>query len=164
LDLKKQFYWQKPAMSSKIQLTVDELNVLVTISIMRAQSLDGLNNQLTVKSAWHEVLKYETCLSSSLAANTIPGGVARVGAVTAALAAGRIAEAYDLKERFSKDLLLSLERRTALTRVLNEFEFNQQSRFPALALLGRSGVLTEVSQRRPHSRGFNFFTLSGLAA
>jgi hypothetical protein len=78
-----------------LALTEDELNTLVSIAIRRAEVSDDVNSP-TASDAWHEVMVYEERIASITRPEEITGGIARVGAVRAALAAGQRLEAARL--------------------------------------------------------------------
>src|SRR5271167_3758781 len=93
-----------------IALTEDELDTLVSIAIRRAELLDDARSP-AANDAWHEVMVYEERLAATTSAKDIPGGVARVGAVRAALAAGRRLDASNLASRYLAEEELPPERR-----------------------------------------------------
>lgn len=100
-------------------LTEDELDVLVSIAIRRAELLDEERSPAAA-DAWHEVMLYERRLAEVTSAADVAGGVARSGAVRAALAAGERAEAERLASLYLADPSLSLDRREAIERALLE--------------------------------------------
>ena len=100
-------------------LTEDELDTLVSVAIHRAEILDELQSP-TAQEAWHEVMVYEERLAAITRPEEIPGGVARVGAVTAALAAGRRIEALRLSSCYLAEPAFPPERRAAIQRAFHE--------------------------------------------
>lgn len=133
-------------------LTEDELDVLVSIAIRRAQILDDAGSPAAC-DAWREVMTYEERLAGTTPASEITGGVARVGAITAALAAGQRQEAERLASRYLADDLLPRERRLAIGRAFEEDRERRARLFPALAKSGRLAELDEwraKALRNPH--------------
>jgi hypothetical protein len=126
------------------RLSEDELDMLVSIAISRAELLDDVRSS-AASDAWREVLLYETQLAVITPAELITGGVARVGAVRAALAAGERAQAIRLKAQYLGESLLSSERRAAIERAFQEDQQHLAEHFPALA---RSGRLAELQRWR----------------
>src|SRR5437867_1838363 len=102
-----------------IALTEDELDTLVSIAIRRAELLDDAGSP-TANDAWHEVMMYEERLAMITRPAEIAGGIARVGAVRAALAAGERLEAERLASQYLAEDLLPPERRTAIKRAFQE--------------------------------------------
>ena len=94
----------------------DELDVLVSTAIRRAESLDEIDAS-SAGEAWREVMEYEKRLAAVTSPDEIAGGVARVGAIAAALAAGERAEAKALSVQYLAEDLLPPERRAAIERV-----------------------------------------------
>ncbi len=125
-------------------LTEDDLDTLVSIAIRRAEVLEDIGSP-TSHEAWHEVMTYEERLAAITPAFEITGGIARAGAVRAALAAGRRADAETLASRYLSDDSLPAERRVAITVAFAEEEARLAEIFPALA---KSGRLTEVQEWR----------------
>ena len=125
-------------------LTEDELDTLVSIAIRRAEILDDLKSRQAV-DAWSEIMIYEERLAEMTRPEGIPGGVARVGAVTAALAAGRRSEASRLAALYLAEAPLPAERRAAIQRAFEEDQERLARRFPALS---RSGRLAELPEWR----------------
>jgi hypothetical protein len=128
--------------TASIALTEDELNTLVSIAIRRAELLDDTGSP-AANDAWYEVMFYEERLAEITAPGDIPGGVARAGAVSAALAAGQRQEAARLASQYLAEELLPPERRTAIERVFQEDRERLARRFPALAKNGRLAELDE---------------------
>lgn len=93
----------------------DDLDILVSIAIMRAESLDETGSP-AASEAWAEVMAYEMRLAEITRPDDLPGGLARVGAVTAGLAAGRRVEAIELADRYLAEPGLSPERSAALSK------------------------------------------------
>jgi hypothetical protein len=129
-----------------IGLSEDELDALVSIAIHRAEILDEMQSP-AAHDAWHEVMVYEERLATITDPGEVPGGVARVGAVTAALAAGRRSEAARLASRFLAEESLPSERRAAIQRAFHEDQERLARRFPALAKSGRLAELAEWRDR-----------------
>jgi hypothetical protein len=127
-----------------ITLTEDELDTLVSVAIRRAEVLDETGSPLADET-WREVMVYEERLASITPADEIPGGIARVGAVTAALAAGERHEALRLASQYLDEELLPPERRAAIERAFKEDRERLAERFPALA---KSGKLAELEEWR----------------
>src|SRR3990172_5184034 len=98
-----------------IALTEDELDILVSIAIRRAELLDDMGSP-TANDAWHEVMIYEERLAMITRPAEITGGVARVGAVRAALAAGQRLDAARLASQYLAEDSLPPERRVAIGR------------------------------------------------
>lgn len=122
----------------------DELDVLVSIAIRRAEILDDQRSRAS-QDAWHEVMIYEERLASIIEPSVITGGIARVGSIRAALAAGKRDDATRLAKRFLAEPSLPEERRFAIERVVQEDQEQQALRYPALA---KSGHLSELQQWR----------------
>ncbi|HSG40868.1 MAG TPA: hypothetical protein VLE27_14615 [Thermoanaerobaculia bacterium] len=89
------------------------------MAIRRAEVLEEQKSP-RAGDAWSEVMAYEERLAEITRPQDISGGVARVGAVTAALAAGRRSEASRLASRYLAEDQLSAERRAAIQRALEE--------------------------------------------
>ena len=75
--------------------TEDELDILVSAAIRRAELLDDAKSP-AARDAWREVMTYEERLAAITSPNGVAGGVARAGAVRAALAAGQRVDATRL--------------------------------------------------------------------
>jgi hypothetical protein len=131
-------------------LTEDELDTLVSIAIRRAEILDETQSP-GAADAWGEVMVYEERLAALTRPEEIPGGVARVGAVTAALAAGRRSDAARLAARYLAEETLPPERKEAVRRAFQEDEERLARRFPALA---KSGRLAELADWRASTSAF----------
>lgn len=123
-------------------LAEDQLDILVSIAIRRAEILDETKSPAACE-AWREVMVYEKRLAAITLPEEIPGGVARVGAVAAALAAGERQEAARLAERYLAEHAFPFERRAALDRVFREDRQRLAERFPALAKSGRMAELDD---------------------
>jgi|GEM_PF-1573453 len=121
-------------------LTEDELDTLVSIAIRRAEILDETQSP-GANDAWSEVVVYEERLAALTRPDDVPGGVARVGAVTAALAAGRRSDASRLASRYLAEEAFPSERREAIQRAFQEDQARLAQRFPALAKTGRLAEL-----------------------
>lgn len=123
-------------------VTEEELDVLVSIAIRRAEVLDNSDSPGAI-DAWREVMVYEERLSEMTAASEVPGGVARVGAVTAALAAGDRLRATELAQKYLSDQSLPTERRQAIERALDEHRKELAKGSPALSKNGRLDELDD---------------------
>lgn len=99
-------------------LTEDELDTLVSIAILRAESLEDAGAP-TAKDAWYEVMLYEQQLANLTSAEDVPGGIARVGAVRAAVAAGQFEAARILASTYLQEPELPAERKAAIEDVLS---------------------------------------------
>ena len=125
-------------------LTEDDLDVLVSVALRRAEILDELDSR-SAGEAWREVMEYEKRLAELTRAAEISGGVARVGAVAAALAAGERLAAQELSAQYLAESSLPQERRAAIDRVFQENQERLAVRFPAI---GRTGRLLELDKWR----------------
>lgn len=123
-------------------LTEDELDILVSIGIRRAELLDDMRSP-AAGDAWYEVMVYEEHLAMTTDPAEITGGVARAGAVRAALAAGKRSEAARLALMFLAEDALPPERRAAIERAFLEDQNRRAQRFQALARTGRLAELDE---------------------
>ena len=101
------------------RLTEDELDVLVSVALRRAEILDEIDAP-GAGEAWREVMEYEKRLAALTSPAEITGGIARVGAVAAALAAGERLLAQQLSTQYLAEALLPAERRAAIARVFQE--------------------------------------------
>lgn len=126
------------------RLTEDELDVLVSVALRRAEILDEIDSP-GAGEAWREVMEYETRLAALTSPAEITGGIARAGAVAAALAAGERLLAQQLSAQYLAEASLPVERRAAISRVFQEDEKRLASRFSALS---RSGLLAELPKWR----------------
>ncbi|MEZ5401610.1 MAG: hypothetical protein R2729_18195 [Bryobacteraceae bacterium] len=89
----------------------------MSIAIKRAEVLDELRLEAAAE-AWREVMEYEKLLAGLTSATELAGGIARVGAISAALAAGHRKEAQALAARYRTEVSpLPEERLRALDRV-----------------------------------------------
>jgi hypothetical protein len=127
-----------------IALSEKQLNTLVSIAIRRAEVLDDAQSP-AASEVWREVMAYEERLAEIIPADDITGGVARAGAVSAALSAGDRLEAERLAGRYLAESSLPAERRAAIERAFREDMERLAERFPALA---RSGRLAELHEWR----------------
>lgn len=125
-------------------LSENDLDTLVSIAIRRAEILEDVGSPST-EEAWLEVLAYEERLAAITPSADIVGGIARAGAVHAALAAGRREDAERLARKFLSDPSLPPERRAAIERVIEDDSRRLAAHFPALAKTGR---LSEVQDWR----------------
>jgi hypothetical protein len=123
-----------------VALSEKELNRQVSIAIRRAELLDEASSP-AAKDAWHEVMLYEEQLAEIIPPQEITGGIARAGAVRAALAAGERLEADRLRARYLAEAPLSSERRAAIERAFQEHRERFAERFPTLLRSGRLEVL-----------------------
>jgi hypothetical protein len=130
-------------------LAEEELDTLVSIAISRAEVLDDMQSPAAV-DAWAEVMAYEERLSAITSPAEITGGIARVGAVRAALAAGQRSEASHLAAQYLAESALPDERRTAIERVFQQDQDSRARRFPALA---KGGRLAELDKWRATASG-----------
>ncbi len=94
--------------------TEDELDILVSIGIRRAELLAEIRSPM-VTAAWSEVMAYEEQLARITLSGEIAGGIARAGAVMAALAAGRRADAHNLATQYLADDTLPAERKGVIS-------------------------------------------------
>lgn len=125
-------------------LTEDELDTLVSIAIRRAEILDDARSPLA-SAAWQEVMLYEERLAAMTSPEALPGGVARVGAVWSALAAGERIEATRLATQYRAEKLLPPERRVAMDRAFQTDQERLGRRFPAIT---RRGILADLANWR----------------
>ncbi len=116
-------------------LSEDELDVLVSVAIQRAEILDEADSP-AAPDAWHEVMLYEEQLAAITSPAAVAGGVARVGAVRAALSAGRRAEAVRLSAQYLREASLPQGRQLAFQTAFDEDDERRASRFPILAKIG----------------------------
>ena len=123
-------------------ITESELDVLVSIAIRRAEFLDDERSSAAPDS-WFEVMLYEEKIAEVTSPSDIPGGIARVGAVRAALAAGQRVKALSLASQYLDEDLLPSERKTAIKQTLQEDQEITARRFPSLAKTGRLAELDE---------------------
>ncbi len=107
-----------------LTLTEDDLDALVSSAILKAESLDDKGSPFAAE-AWREVMFYEERLAAMTAADEIDGGVARAGAVSAALAAGDRSAANCLAARYLADDLLPGERRVVIRQMLETDDQHQ---------------------------------------
>jgi hypothetical protein len=119
----------------EIALGEEELDILVSIAIRRAELLDDAQSP-AASDAWHEVMLYEERLAKIIPPDEITGGVARAGAVRAALAAGERLEAERLAAQYLAESSLPAERRAAIERAFREDRESLAERYPALDRLG----------------------------
>jgi hypothetical protein len=127
-----------------------DLDTLVSIAIRRAEVLEDVGSPST-QEAWLEVLAYEERLAAITPASDIAGGIARAGAVHAALSSGRREEAERLAHTYLSDPSLPTERRMAIERAFEDDTKRLAAHFPALARNGRLGEVQawrrEVAKR-----------------
>jgi hypothetical protein len=132
-----------------IGLTEDALDTLVSIAIRRAEILEDMRSS-SADEAWREVMVYEEQLARLTSPAGVPGGIARVGAVRAALAGGQRQEAARLAQQYLAEEALPAERREAMDRVWQEDRDRLARRFPALA---ERGALDELRKWRAATAG-----------
>jgi hypothetical protein len=100
-------------------LTEDELDELVSGAIRRAEILDDMRSAMA-GAAWHEVMLYEERLAEITPATGIEGGIARRGAIHAALKAHDYSRAQDLLKRYTSDNLVPASLKEALCAIVME--------------------------------------------
>ena len=125
----------------------DELDMLVSIAIRRAELLDEMKSPMSA-SAWHEVMAYEENLARITAPAEIAGGVARAGAVTAARAAGYRLDAQRLAAQYLAENALPSERKSFIERALKQDAQRLAEYFPALSKQGRLDWIAELDAWR----------------
>jgi hypothetical protein len=113
-------------------LAEDELDMLVSVAIRRAEILDDMRSP-TAGEAWHEVMLYEERLAQVTTADGIEGGVARRGAVRAALKAHEFSRAQELLERYTADEDAPESLKAALRLIVAENDQALTMRFPSAA-------------------------------
>lgn len=133
-------------MKHDLHLTEDTLDSLVSIAILRAQFLDNEMDP-AAPQAWREVMHYERDLATLCPASSLAGGIARAGAISAALAAKEEHEAYQLKTLYFADADLPQERRARIQQLLATHEQTKAIRYPHLATAGLIKLLQEVNQQ-----------------
>ena len=128
----------------------EELDMLVSFAIRRAELLteQGPTMANGARAAWAEVQLYEERLADLTKADDLFGGVARVGAISAALAAGQDEVAMRLKERYLSDISLPEERRKAIDRAFEQHFARQAARYPHAAKSRPNFVAELVEWRR----------------
>ena len=129
-------------MDSLRSYSEDNLNGLVSIAIRRAELLDEM--RVPSAAAWREVLLYEQQLAEITSASTIPGGIARVGAVSAALACGERQKAAQLAQRYRAETGLWEERRRALDRAFRNADEAFSRHHPGLARRRKPAEIEEL--------------------
>ena len=127
------------------KLSEDDLDVLVSIAIQRAELLSE-QHLANAREAWREVMEYEIRLVDLTDAGDVPGGVARVGAIAAALAAGHRYDAMSLRKKYLDDDSLPMERRKAIDRVFAEDQEIRKKLYPSLTR--RGGRLEDLAEWR----------------
>ncbi len=125
----------------------DELDTLVSIAIRRAELLDE-QTPSAARAAWSEVMAFEERLAAITDAGDISGGIARVGAIQAALAAGLRKDAKQLQAKYLLDKNLSTERKAAIERAFASDQARQALRYPSLANTGTLARLVELDAWR----------------
>jgi hypothetical protein len=86
-------------MSPRPEIPEDQLDALVSFAIRRAEIL-GVGTSPEAFAAWREVLAYEEQLAVMTSPDSVRGGLARVGAIVAALGAGDPDRASLLADRY----------------------------------------------------------------
>lgn len=124
------------------------VEALVSGAILRAELLDDAG-LATARDAWREVMELEVELSRRHPAGSVPGGVARAGAVHAAFAAG--ADGWDLADRFFAEQDLPEERRQAIASVIAEHEERYAAQFPRLAETHSARALSSWKHALAHT-------------
>ena len=127
--------------------TEDELDMLVSIAIRRAELLAEMKSPMSA-GAWREVMAYEESLARITQPAEIAGGVARAGAVTAALAAGQRLDAQRLASQYLAEDALPAERRNVIERAIKQDEKRLAEHFPALNKQGRLRWIAELDSWR----------------
>lgn len=130
-------------------ITEDELDVLVSIAIRRAELLDDVGSP-AAGDAWDEVGFYEQRLADITPPHDVAGGVSRVGAVRAALAAGKRQSARMLAQGYLAQESLPAERRAAIEQAFSADQARLAEWYPALAKRGR---LAELEAMRAAASG-----------
>lgn len=125
----------------------DELDMLVSIAIRRAELLVDMKSPMST-AAWHEVMAYEEQLARITPPTEIAGGVARAGAVMAALAAGRRFDAQRLASQYLAEDTLPSERRNVIESAIKQDAKRLAEHFPALTKQGRLGWIAELDTWR----------------
>jgi hypothetical protein len=110
-------------------VTEDELDTLVSIAIRRAEILSEAGSR-SAADAWREVMLYERRLAELTGPGEVPGGVARLGAITAAIAANDDESAFHLAFQYCAEAALPSERRSAIVRALQAYVLDR-ARFRA---------------------------------
>ncbi|HEX4345175.1 MAG TPA: hypothetical protein VHZ31_06390 [Solirubrobacteraceae bacterium] len=113
-------------------MTVDELNMLVTEAILRADALADLDSP-TAAEAYLEVSLIEERLAVALPASDVEGAIARRGAVRAADIAGEHDRARDLATRYLAEEDGSPELREEIMTLIDERERSFGARYPHVA-------------------------------
>lgn len=127
--------------------TEDELDMLVSIAIRRAELLAEIKSPMSA-GAWREVMAYEEYLARITQPAEIAGGVARAGAVTAALAAGQRLDAQRLASQYLAEDALPAERRLMIERAITQDAKRLAEHFPALTKQGRLRWIAELDSWR----------------
>ncbi len=139
----------------------EALNALVSIAIMRAEMLEDAHEPAQV-GAWREVLQLETRLAEITSAASPPGGVARAGAVDAALKSRQFERASRLRQEYFEDAQLPKARREEISSMIKNYALARERQFPALAAKGAlDAVLSQVSNWRAQmSEGRGIFPVA----
>ena len=131
--------------------TEEDLDIMVSIAIRRAELQVDIKSPLSL-DAWHEVMAYEEQLACITQPNEIAGGVARAGAVMAALAAGRRSDAQRLATEYLSGNTLPVERRQVIEGALAEDAKRLAKHFPSLTSRHRIGWVAELDLWRSRVR------------
>ena len=139
----------------------EELDMLVSFAIRRAELLteQGPSVANAARAAWAEVQLYEERLAELTKAEDLFGGVARVGAVSAALAAGQDEVAIRLKERYLSAISLPEERRKAIDRAFEQHYARQAARYP-YAAKNDPNIFAKLAEWRRQSASNAVFPLA----
>lgn len=135
-----------------VPLSEDDLDMFVSIAIRRAEVLDEIES-VCASDAWREVMAYEQRIAAMTNPDSVPGGIARVGAVRAALAAGEHHEAEQLAAIYYADQALPHERRSAIEVAFSQNDARLAKRFPALAKgvgLAEVRIWRVAANAKPH--------------
>jgi hypothetical protein len=104
-------------------MELDELNTLVTDAIWRAEHLEGQDSGAELQ-AWLEVSSIEEQLATAFPASECQGGIARRGAVCAALKAGDLARARLLAETYFSEPAAPESLKAELHEILEHGDYN----------------------------------------
>ena len=120
-----------------------ELIGLVAVTLGMGVPLGALYTYYRVRK-----LRSEERLAAISDASEISGGIARVGAIQAALAAGLRQDAKQLQTKYLLDKNLSTERKAAIERAFASDQARQALRYPSLANKGMLARLGELDTWR----------------
>ncbi len=113
----------------------ETLNALVSIAILRAEMLEDARDSAQV-GAWREVLELEKRLAIMTDAASPPGGVARAGAVDAAIKSKQLDIALQLRKTYFAESGLPQARRHEISAMIVTFTEARDRRFSGLASQG----------------------------